>query len=93
MLGLVKSFLKAGVMTTIGTREATHTGTPQGGILSPLLADTALSVLDDHFTQAWNQQMGSEVSRQRRRRHGQANYRLVRYADDFVPTRATGVCH
>ncbi len=81
VLGLVKSFLKAGVMTTIGTREATHTGTPQGGILSPLLANIALSVLDDHFIQAWNQDMGSEVQRQRRKRHGQANYRLVRYAD------------
>jgi RNA-directed DNA polymerase len=84
VLGLVKSFLKAGVMTTIGTREATHTGTPQGGILSPLLANIALSALDDHFTQAWNQHMGAEVHRQRRKRHGQANYRLVRYADDFV---------
>ncbi len=84
VLALVKSFLKAGVMTTIGTREATHTGTPQGGILSPLLANIALSVLDDHFTQAWNQHMGTEVHRQRRKRHGQANYRLVRYADDFV---------
>jgi len=84
VLRLVKSFLKAGVMTTIGTREATHTGTPQGGILSPLLANIALSVLDDHFIQAWNQQMGTEVHRQRRKRHGQANYRLVQYADDFV---------
>jgi RNA-directed DNA polymerase len=29
--GLVKSFLKAGVMTTTGEREPTLTGTPQGG--------------------------------------------------------------
>ena len=84
VLGLVKLFLKAGVMTTIGTREATHTGTPQGGILSPLLANIALSVLDDHFIQAWNQHMSTEVHRQRRKRHEQANYRLVRYADDFL---------
>jgi RNA-directed DNA polymerase len=84
VLGLVKAFLKSGVMTTIGTREATHTGTPQGGILSPLLANIALSVLDDHFIQEWDQQMATEVHRQRRKRHGQANYRLVRYADDFV---------
>jgi RNA-directed DNA polymerase len=81
---LVKSFLKAGVMTTTGSREATHTGTPQGGILSPLLANIALSALDDHFIRSWDQQMASEVQRQRRKRHGQANYRLVRYADDFV---------
>ncbi|MBT2598081.1 reverse transcriptase domain-containing protein [Arthrobacter sp. ISL-72] len=84
VLGLVKAFLKAGVMTTIGTREATHTGTPQGGILSPLLANVALSALDYHFIRAWEQQMATEPQRQRRRRHGQANYRLVRYADDFV---------
>ncbi|TCM33101.1 group II intron reverse transcriptase/maturase [Kribbella sp. VKM Ac-2568] len=84
VLGLVKAFLKAGVMTTIGTREATHTGTPQGGILSPLLANVALSALDEHFMAKWNQQMASEVQRQRRRRHGEANYRLIRYADDFV---------
>src|SRR3954469_23048544 len=81
VLGLVKAFLKAGVMTTIGTREATHTGTPQGGILSPLLANIALSALDEHFMTKWNQQMASEVQRQRRRRHGEANYRLIRYAD------------
>ena len=84
VLGLVKAFLKAGVMTTTGTREATHTGTPQGGILSPLLANIALSVLDEHFMSKWDQQMASEVCRQRRKRQGKANYRLVRYADDFV---------
>ena len=35
VLALVKSFLKAGVLTTAGTREGTITGTPQGGILTP----------------------------------------------------------
>ena len=84
VLALVKAFLKAGVMTTTGTREGTLTGTPQGGILSPLLANIALSVLDDHFITTWNQDMATEVHRQRRKRHGQANYRLIRYADDFV---------
>ena len=52
VLALVKSFLKAGVMTTTGTTEGTITGTPQGGILSPLLANVALSVLDDYFIAA-----------------------------------------
>jgi RNA-directed DNA polymerase len=84
VLALVKSFLKAGVMTTIGTTEGTITGTPQGGILSPLLANVALSVLDDYFMQQWTTTMANEQQRQKRRRHGQANYRLVRYADDFV---------
>ena len=84
VLALVKSFLKAGVMTTIGTTEGTITGTPQGGILSPLLANIALSVLDEYFMQQWTATMASEQQRQKRRRHGLANYRLVRYADDFV---------
>ena len=35
MLALVKAFLKAGVLTESGDREDTHTGTPQGGIITP----------------------------------------------------------
>lgn len=84
VLALIKSFLKAGVMTTTGTVEGKITGTPQGGILSPLLANIALSVLDEHFTRKWRQEMGSVQQRQMRRYHGLANYRLIRYADDFV---------
>ncbi len=41
VLALVKAFLKAGVMTELGIRETSFTGTPQGGILSPLLANIA----------------------------------------------------
>ncbi|MBT2523443.1 group II intron reverse transcriptase domain-containing protein [Arthrobacter sp. ISL-28] len=52
--------------------------------MSPLLANIALSALEDQFIRAWEQQMATEPQRQRRKRHGQANYRLVRYADDFV---------
>jgi len=48
VLALVKAFLKAGVLTAEGADRETATGTPQGGILSPLLANIALSVLDDH---------------------------------------------
>jgi RNA-directed DNA polymerase len=32
---LVKAFLKSGVLTELGDREETHTGTPQGGIITP----------------------------------------------------------
>src|SRR5437867_99287 len=46
VLSLVKSFLKAGVLTEAGVERDTVIGTPQGGILSPLLANIALSVLD-----------------------------------------------
>ena len=35
VLALVKAFLKAGILTETGDREDTHTGTPQGGILTP----------------------------------------------------------
>ena len=84
MLALVKAFLKAGVLTATGSREGSITGTPQGGILSPLLANIALSVLDDYFTRQWQTTMANEQQRQKRRRHGLANYRLIRYADDFV---------
>ncbi len=38
VVALVRSFLKAGVMTTAGGREESNTGTPQGGPLSPLVA-------------------------------------------------------
>jgi RNA-directed DNA polymerase len=86
VLGLVKAFCKAGILTEAGaaqTLQDTGTGTPQGGILSPLLANIALSALDEHFVDAWTA-MGDSSARHRRRRRGQATYRLVRYADDFV---------
>ena len=81
---LVKAFLKSGVLTELGEREETWTGTPQGGILSPLLANIALSALDDHFDRQWHHDMGTQPQRQKRRRHGQGNWKLIRYADDLV---------
>jgi RNA-directed DNA polymerase len=84
VLGLVKAFLKAGVLSEQGVTRDTKTGTPQGGILSPLLANIALSVLDDHFAGIWQTTMATRVDRARRRRHGHATFRLVRYAGDFV---------
>ena len=84
VLVLVKAFLKSGILTEDGQMTGTKTGTPQGGILSPLLANIALSVLDEHFAEAWGTSMATEVDRARRRRHGEANYRMCRYADDFV---------
>ena len=84
VLALVKAFLKAGILTELGRREDTLTGTPQGGILSPVLANIALSVLDDHFVDAWQTTMDTSTKRTRRKLNGQANWRLVRYSDDFV---------
>jgi RNA-directed DNA polymerase len=84
VVGLVKAFLNAGILSEDGIERDTSTGTPQGGILSPLLANVALSVLDDHFAEAWATMGSTSSARQQRRRKGLATYRLVRYADDFV---------
>jgi RNA-directed DNA polymerase len=81
---LVKAFLRAGVLTASGNREETLAGTPQGGILSPLLANIALSALDEHFARQWQTQMGGHHQRERRRRRGEGNWKLIRYADDLV---------
>ncbi|MFI7360509.1 group II intron reverse transcriptase/maturase [Streptomyces avidinii] len=86
VLLLVKAFLKAGVLTELGENKETLTGTPQGGILSPLLANIALSALDEHLHGPWEPggAMATEGKRAYRRRKGQPTWRVVRYADDFV---------
>jgi RNA-directed DNA polymerase len=86
VLRLVKAFLKAGILTELGEVEDTNTGTPQGGILSPLLANIALSVLDEHLHAQWKPGGSMSTAWQRRSRRGKdlPNWRLVRYADDFV---------
>jgi RNA-directed DNA polymerase len=75
--------LKAGILAEDGAVREITSGTPQGGILSPLLSNLALSALDEQFARAW-QAMGTESQRHKRRRRGEATWRLVRYADDFV---------
>ena len=86
VVALVKAFLKAGILTELGEFEDTWTGTPQGGILSPLLANIALSVLDEHLHAPWKPggAMSTNMRRTRRRWNNRPNWRLVRYADDFV---------
>jgi RNA-directed DNA polymerase len=93
VLALVKAFLKAGVMTDAGDREETYTGAPQGGILSPLLANITLTALDDHFSRVWQAQMGTTRQRARRRKNGLGNWRLIRFADDFVVMVSGERCH
>jgi len=46
VLGLISRYLHAGVMLPDGTREPTNCGVPQGGPLSPLLANIMLDDLD-----------------------------------------------
>jgi RNA-directed DNA polymerase len=84
VLALVKAFLRSGILGEDGRLRNTVTGTPQGGILSPLLANVALSVLDEHFAEAWQAAGATSYHRFKRRQAGLATYRLVRYADDFV---------
>ena len=83
ILALVKAFLQAGILSEDGVDRNTITGTPQGGILSPCLANIALSVLDEHFARKW-EALGPAWQRAKRRKAGVPAYRLVRYADDFV---------
>jgi RNA-directed DNA polymerase len=83
ILELVKAFLHAGILSEDGTDRDTHSGTPQGGILSPLLANITLSEMDDYFHQIWENHRNS-WTRSRHRQRGGATFRLTRYADDFV---------
>jgi RNA-directed DNA polymerase len=83
VLALVKAFLKAGIMREDGTLEDTGTGTPQGAILSPLLANVALSVLDEHIASKPGGPASTPSARAHRRRTGLPNFRLIRYADDW----------
>jgi group II intron reverse transcriptase/maturase len=71
ILKLVKMWLKSGVMVDGGV-EATDVGTPQGGVLSPLLANIYLHRLDAE----WERQGLAD-------RFG-ADAKLIRYADDIV---------
>jgi len=71
ILKLVKMWLKSGVMMG-GSVEATDIGTPQGGVLSPLLANIYMHRLDAE----WERRGLAD-------RHG-ADAKLIRYADDFV---------
>jgi RNA-directed DNA polymerase len=86
VLALVKAFLKAGILGEDRVLRSNDAGTPQGSILSPLLSNVALSVLDEHIAQAPGGPAASPYQRAKRRREGLPNYRLTRYADDWCLT-------
>ena len=65
-----------------GKFAETLTGTPQGGIASPLLANRYLNALDTYMESTYLN-LG-DYARARRRKQGKSNYFYVRYADDFV---------
>ncbi|MCG5513273.1 group II intron reverse transcriptase/maturase [Ectothiorhodospira shaposhnikovii] len=71
-VGLITSWLKAGILERDGSVLHPHTGTPQGGVISPILANIYLHyVLDVWFEK-----------RIKRSCAGQAY--IIRFADDFV---------
>ncbi|MFC5946214.1 group II intron reverse transcriptase/maturase [Micromonospora harpali] len=92
VLALVKAFCRSGILTELGEQEQTGAGTPQGGILSPLLANIALSVLDEWFMAEHNQTMATVRQRDNRRQRGAANWRLIRYGEDWA-AMANGTRH
>ncbi|MGG2459732.1 group II intron reverse transcriptase/maturase [Streptomyces sp. RGM 3693] len=83
VLALGKAFLKAGILSENRMLRDNRAGTPQGSILSPLLSNVALTVLDEHIAQGPGGPASSQTERAKRRRHRLPNYRLVRYADDW----------
>jgi group II intron reverse transcriptase/maturase len=71
ILRLIRKWLKAGVMEEGEWRE-TEMGTPQGAVISPLLANIYLHYVFDLWVQAW------------RKKHARGDVIVVRYADDTV---------
>jgi RNA-directed DNA polymerase len=84
VLALVRLFLKAGLMAETGRLKRTVTGTPQGGIASPLFANIALSALDRQYQADWQEMSRYDGRRRHLHRTGHPVYRLVRYADDLL---------
>jgi len=80
LLMLIWKFLRAGVMERKLFKD-TERGTPQGGIISPLLANVYLHELDKYMEKYTAL---SSYEKTVRRKAGQANYVYIRYADDFV---------
>jgi RNA-directed DNA polymerase len=72
LLALVKRCLEAPIIDDRdgGRPRRPRQGTPQGGVISPLLANVYLHLLDRNF--------------RRRVERGELHGRLIRYADDFV---------
>ena len=72
ILRLIRKWLDAGVMEE-GRWSETKTGTPQGSVASPLLANIYLHYVFDLWADAW------------RKKYAQGEVVVVRYADDTIP--------
>lgn len=80
---ILQLWLKTGFMEQ-GSWYPTEAGTPQGGIISPILANMALDGLEAHIRNLYPQRLEAYVDGKRVRRFQKVN--VVRYADDFVIT-------
>ncbi|MEG5037280.1 reverse transcriptase domain-containing protein [Microcoleus sp. AT3-D2] len=80
----VKSWLKSGVIDD-GVFTATSEGTPQGGVISPLLANIALHGLEQHIEKEFPHDTGNQIRNSISKFGKQVgNPNIIRYADDFV---------
>ena len=85
---LIKQWLKAGYVEAEIFHE-TKSGTPQGGIISPLLANIALNGMENflsQFKKTKEYKYTDSKGRKRTEREQKPRYGFVRYADDFIVT-------
>ena len=76
----IRAWLKAGVMDNMQHYE-TSEGTPQGGVISPLLANIALHGMENQIKQAFPRKT---IVKKGKYTGYQPGATLIRYADDFV---------
>jgi RNA-directed DNA polymerase len=82
---ILKQFLKAGFVFE-GELFPTEDGTPQGGVISPILANMALDGMEKALSDRFHTNRLGKVDLRFKNAH---KVNLVRYADDFVVTAAT----